>query len=66
MEDVLKSRNRTLDRCYQCCRFEEELWSMAYECVWPVIRKALPECQTEQDLVEDTERALATNLARRA
>lgn len=41
MEDKHPSRERKLRRCYQCNRFEEELWSLAYEEVWPLIRKAL-------------------------
>ncbi len=43
MEDKHKSGERKLQRCYQCNRFEEELWALAYEEVWPLIRKALTE-----------------------
>ena len=44
MEDNRKSsRVRKLQRCYQCNRFEEELWALAYSEVWPLIRKALNE-----------------------
>ena len=43
MEDRRESQERTLCRCYQCHRLEEQLWALAYEQVWPVIRKALPE-----------------------
>lgn len=42
MEDKRKfSRVRSLQRRYQCNRFEEELWALAYAEVWPLIRKAL-------------------------
>ena len=41
MEDTQESRERRLQRCYQCNRFEEELWALAYGEVWPLIRKAL-------------------------
>jgi hypothetical protein len=41
MEDKYKSGGRRLQRCYQCNRFEEELWALAYGEVWPLIRKAL-------------------------
>lgn len=43
MEDNCKSSVRKLRRCYQCNRFEEELWALAYGEVWPVVRRALTE-----------------------
>ena len=44
MEDNRKSSSvRKLRRCYQCNRFEEELWVLAYGEVWPLIRRALRE-----------------------
>ena len=66
MEDGPKPRERQLSRSYHCSRFEEQLWSMAYECVWPAIRRTLTEYRAEQHLQEDQETALATNVARRA
>ena len=41
MEDNRKSGERGLRRRYQSSRFEEELWAIAYEQLWPLIRKAL-------------------------
>ena len=66
MEDGPKPRERRLNRSYQCSRFEEQLWSMAYECVWPVIRRTPTECRAEEHLQEDQETAVETKVARRA
>ena len=41
MEGNRKPSERSLRRCYQGNRLEEELLTMAYGEVWPVIRKAL-------------------------
>lgn len=38
MADDRKTQDRFLYRCYECHRLEEQLWSLAYEQVWPVIR----------------------------
>lgn len=43
MEDRRESPVRPVCRCYQCHRLEEQLWALAYEQVWPVIRRALSE-----------------------
>lgn len=38
MADNLKARSRALRRCHEGGRLEEELWCLAYERVWPLIR----------------------------
>jgi hypothetical protein len=44
MEGKRASTNaRMLGRCYQCNRYEEELWALAYGEIWPVIRKSRSE-----------------------
>lgn len=37
MVDNQKSRDRALQRCYECHRLEEQLWAMAYEQLWPLV-----------------------------
>jgi len=41
MEEKGKAPERTLQRCFECSRLEEQLWAMAYEQIWPVIRHSL-------------------------
>lgn len=64
MEGKRKTRDRRLKRCYQCSRLEDQLWAMAYEHVWPLVRRALREGRPAKNALarEDT----ARNVARRA
>jgi hypothetical protein len=39
MADDRKTRDRPLQRSFERHRVEEQLWSLAYQQVWPVIRK---------------------------
>jgi hypothetical protein len=39
MADDRKTRDRPLQRSFERQRLEEQLWSLAYQQVWPVIRK---------------------------
>lgn len=41
MEDEGTVNQRRVMRCYECNRLEEEVWRLAYEQVWPVVRKTL-------------------------
>ncbi len=41
MEGDREPRECRLKRCYQCNRVEEQLWSMAYEQLWPLLRRRL-------------------------
>jgi hypothetical protein len=41
MEDKRKAPERTLQRHFECSRLEDQLWAMAYEQIWPVVRKSL-------------------------
>jgi hypothetical protein len=49
MEGKRKTRARRLKRCYQCSRLEDQLWAMAYEQVWPLVRRALTEGQPAEN-----------------
>lgn len=49
MEDNQKARECKLKRCYECNRLQDELWNMAYEQVWPSVRRALAHQQSEQN-----------------
>ena len=39
MADDRKTQDRPVQRRYECHRLEEQLWSLAFQQVWPVIRK---------------------------
>ena len=41
MEDIPKCRKRGLCRTFERHRCEDQLWDLAYEVLWPQIRKAL-------------------------
>ena len=41
MEDNRKEPVRTLQRLFECNRLEEQLWAIAYEQLWPVVRRSL-------------------------
>jgi hypothetical protein len=41
MEDNRTGSARPLQRCFEGHRLEEQLWSIAYEQIWPVLRKSL-------------------------
>jgi hypothetical protein len=45
MEESRGSRQRRLRRCHECSRLEEDLWAMAYDQVWPIIRRAFAQPQ---------------------
>jgi hypothetical protein len=48
MADIHKSRGRILQRGYEWNRLEEQLWTVAYEQIWPVIRRGRNRRQSEQ------------------
>jgi hypothetical protein len=48
MEGNLKKRNLPVRRGFEGNRLEEEIWAVAYEEVWPVIRRPLRQNQCEQ------------------
>lgn len=41
MEGERRNQERPLQRCYECSRVEEELWTQAYERVWPLARRRI-------------------------
>lgn len=34
-------RQRRVTRCYQANRIEDQLWALAYEQIWPLLRRRL-------------------------
>ena len=55
MEDEQKARECKLKRCYECNRLQDELWNMAYQELWPLVRRRLAKQQTEQAYAADTQ-----------
>ena len=41
MEGDRKNQVRSMRRCFESSRVEEEVWSLAYERLWPMIRARL-------------------------
>jgi len=41
MEDNRRGSARPLQRCCEGHRLEEQLWSIAYDQIWPVLRRSL-------------------------
>jgi hypothetical protein len=41
MEENRRTREPTLHRSCERNRLEDQLWTMAYELVWPVIRRSV-------------------------
>jgi hypothetical protein len=39
MADDRKTPDRPVQRCFEGHRLEEQLWSLAYQQLWPVIRR---------------------------
>ncbi len=65
MEGRQRTGERELKHCYQCSRLEDELWAMAYEQVWPLVRRELaPGDRAKSDQLAEMD--YANRLARRA
>lgn len=64
MADDRKRRDRPVLRVFQCHRLEEQLWSLAYQHLLPVIRKRAAGAKHQQRLYE--KKRIATPKARRA
>jgi len=41
MEGDRRMQVRSMQRCFESSRVEEELWELAYERLWPLIRARL-------------------------
>ena len=41
MDGPRKSRRLRITRCHETNRLEDQVWALAYEQIWPVIRQAL-------------------------
>ncbi len=65
MEGKIVYRRRTLARRFESNRLEEQVWALAYEQVWPLLRKALKSCHTRQEESTATD-AAGVALARSA
>ena len=48
MEGNRKKRDLSVRRCFEGNRLEEEIWAVAYEEVWPVVRRVLGQNQHER------------------
>ncbi len=65
MEGERGTGERKLMQCYQCNRLEDQLWAMAYEQIWPVVRRRLAQGDpTKPD--QFVEKDYANRKARRA
>ncbi len=64
MEENRTAAERTLQRRFEMNRLEEQLWSMAYEHVWPVIRRSLK--QSVEEGLRCQGSGTRENIARRA
>jgi hypothetical protein len=42
MADDRKTLERPLQRTFECHRLQEQLWSLAYQRLWPLIRRKIP------------------------
>jgi hypothetical protein len=61
-----KALDRALQRSYELHRLEEELWSLAYQHVWPAIRKK-PKAKDAQTKRRHGERSrMIPEISRRA
>jgi hypothetical protein len=66
MEGDGKAKQRKLTRCYQCSRLEEEIWTTAFEQIWPVIRRALAQHRDDEPRFAGRQTESTTIVARRA
>jgi hypothetical protein len=64
MADERKRQDRPVLRVFQCHRLEEQLWSLTYLHILPVIRKRAGGAKNQQRLCEKT--PISTQKARRA
>lgn len=65
MDGKRNSRLHNVTRRYEPHRLEEQVWAMAYEQVWPVLRRCLKSPRTTESALEP--RSLETfDTARRA
>lgn len=66
MDGKRNSRERRLTRCYQASRIEDEVWILAYEQVWPLLRTSLSGRQRSPTGVEQAVARETVAKARRA
>jgi hypothetical protein len=64
MEDKGTAPQRTLRRDFECNRLEEQLWTTAYEQIWPVIRKSVKRSAGPGQRAQEP--TIETYIARRA
>jgi len=66
MEGKRASGQRTLTRCYRGSRLEDQLWTTAYEQIWPMVRRALVRRSADEARSLADRADTATRVARRA
>lgn len=66
MDGKGNSKERTLERRYEVDRLEEQVWSLAYEQVCPVIRRALARRRSASKEVSQVAAREMAAVARRA
>ena len=66
MEGKGECQHRRVRRCFEMHRLEEELWALAYEHLWPQLRRAVPKDRGVTEGSSRTPIQKTTNIARRA
>jgi hypothetical protein len=66
MESRKKLRQRIVTRCSQPSRIEDQLWTAAYEQIWPLVRQVLLHCREGQFQGRDRKMVTSPIVARRA
>lgn len=66
MEGSQSVNGRRISRRCEKHRLEEEVWALAYEQVWPLLRRALDRSETEPKATAQEAAVASTNLARSA
>jgi hypothetical protein len=66
MADDRKTPDRPVQRCFEGQRLEEQLWSLAYQELWPVIRKKTTANGAKRQQRDGQNSCATPNQARRA
>ena len=66
MEDKRNCKGRQISRRYEPNRVEEEVWALAYEQVWPLVRRVLSRKQLDPPDESEFPSTVSANVARSA
>ena len=66
MDGCRALRSRRIERRVEAARFEEELWALAYEQVWPRFREVVNHLQPSSQNKSPPRTRGTTSIARRA